>query len=189
VIDELQHIIDRESARIKALTADTVKQVMDATGVPIICVGLPHAEEILIDNPQLDRRFPRRHILDPFRIDTADGRAEFMSFLDHVDRALPFPERAGLASPALAERLFEVTGGMLAIVMLIARRAAELAIDRRSARIEGADLEAAFRRALRKAQPPKAPSPKTPKRKPSPKTAVGPATVMVPATVGQVLRT
>jgi len=143
VLDEFQHVIDRESSKVLARTADWLKTVLDGSGIPLVLVGLPHSERILDENPQLARRFPHRTLLGRFGWNTAKRRVEFRMLLRVVDEHLPFAIRAHLDAPEMAEWFFKHTAGTLGLVMLLVREAAELAIDRNAARIEWDDLRAA----------------------------------------------
>lgn len=143
ILDEFQHIIDRESLKVRATTADWLKTIVEGARIPLVLVGLPHSEDILSENLQLDRRFHRRVRLSRFAWDSSRARAEFRVLLKVLDQNLPFPLTAGLDEPRTAAWIFRRTKGILALVMSLIREAAELAIDRGAPCIEKEDLEAA----------------------------------------------
>lgn len=146
IFDEFQHLIDRDSDRVISKTVDWMKQLLDLTGLPIVLVGIRHSEEILRDNGQLARRFPQRVILEPFNAASEEGRAEFATFLDLLDKALPFDERSNLAAKAVATRLFQASKGRMAYLMLLVREAAETAIKAGAPCIRPGHLDEAYRK-------------------------------------------
>ena len=144
VLDEFQHIIDRESSRVRARTADWLKSIVNESGVPLALVGLPHSEVILEENVQLDRRFHRRIYLPRFSSRTAKERAEFRTLLKILDQHLPFPVSAGLDDPKTADWLFKRCKGLLGPLMALIRDAAEAAIEDDAPHVMPEHLEWAF---------------------------------------------
>lgn len=134
LLDEFQHLIDRESDRVLATVSDWLKNLISETNVPVVLIGLPQSRSVLDANEQLSRRFSAQTSLDPFRWDDHAGRIEFCKLLKHVDRSLPFPEPSGLAE--MGDRFYAASQGLIAHVMKIIRGAAHQAIDRGFNRIE-----------------------------------------------------
>ena len=68
ILDEFQHFIDRDSAKVLKTVSDWLKTLILDTNLPIILIGLPEAEQILQLNchSQLSRRFANRCYLGPF---------------------------------------------------------------------------------------------------------------------------
>lgn len=171
IVDEFQHVIDRDSSKVLARTADLLKTIVNQSHIPLVLVGLPHSERILEENPQLSRRFSRRTLLSGFGFKTPEQRKEFRKLLELIDRNLPFAVSAGLDHPETAEWFFKHTQGTLGLVMMLVREAAERAIDRGADRIERNDLIAALAQTRTKPIPPSPTSPRggttKPQRKPS----------------------
>jgi hypothetical protein len=127
LLDEFQHLIDRESDRVLATVSDWLKNLITETGVPVVLIGLPKSQHVLNANEQLKRRFSAQTSLQPFRYDSEDDRLEFYRLLDKIDRSLPFPSPSGFA--AMADRFYAASQGLIAHVMKVVRGAAHEAID------------------------------------------------------------
>lgn len=96
-LDEFQHFIDRDSAKVLKTVSDWLKDLILDTKVPMVLIGLPEAETVFQFNPQLSRRFANRHNLSPFEW-SADAGKEFRTFLHAVESQLPLLEPSDLAS-------------------------------------------------------------------------------------------
>ena len=103
---------------------------------PVVLIGMPNSEVILKANPQLERRFSMRETLEPFCWNEPNKQTEFRTFLQYLDQALPFPNRAHLSDKDTAYRIFVATDGVIGYVMKLVRRAAILAIDQKYDRVE-----------------------------------------------------
>lgn len=143
ILDEFQHFIDRDSDKVLQTVSDWLKNLIGATGVPVVLTGLPHCRKVLDANEQLHRRFSAQEELRPF-IWSGDGQEEFRRFLAAIDGSLPFAELAGLSEPEVAWRLFCASQGLTAHVMKIVRGAAHNAIVAGVPRIDLAMLERAY---------------------------------------------
>lgn len=144
VLDEFQHVIDRESSKVRAGTADWLKTVVNESKVPLALVGLPYSEVILEENIQLDRRFHRRIVLPRFTYNSTQGRASFRTLLKVLDDHMPFAMSAGLSEPKTSEWLFNCSKGLLGPAITLIREAAELAINDGAACVERRFLEEAY---------------------------------------------
>jgi hypothetical protein len=132
-IDEFQHFVDKDSAKILKNVSDWLKNLIDESMRPFVIWGMPYADQILYEtgNEQLRRRFSIRKNLEPFGWSNEKEKNEFRVFLKVVDEKLPFPARSGLSSITMAFRFFCATNGRIGYVMKVVRRAAELAIRRK----------------------------------------------------------
>lgn len=148
VLDEFQHLIDRDSDRVNSKTADWVKGLIIESKKPFALIGMPDALRIFEVNPQLGRRFSRRMLIPPLSWSPEDGPdsdpSELESFLAIVDGQLPFAQSAGLDNQKTVAWFHENTGGVLGLVMRLVREGASLAIDRGADRLEKLDLKAAL---------------------------------------------
>jgi hypothetical protein len=144
IIDEVNHLLDKESGRILKTPCDWLKNLMNATGIPVVLFGTPGAGKVIGDNPQLRRRFSTCYKLEPFGFETPEEKANFRKFLYVLDAQLPLTERSGLANRDLSFRIHYATGGSLAYVMKLIRRATHLALDSCVERLDLDVMEAAF---------------------------------------------
>lgn len=146
VLDEFQHLIDRDSDKVIAKTADWVKELIIESKKPFALIGMPDALRIFDVNPQLGRRFTRRMLIPPltWSPDPGPEPSELETFLSVVDERLPFAVSAGLDNEKTVAWFHQHTGGVLGLVMRLVREGASLAIDRGADRLEKRDLTAAL---------------------------------------------
>jgi len=119
IIDEFQHMIEFKTKKVLFRVADWLKMLIVRTKVPIILFGLPYSELILQTNKQLSGRFLLRQSLEPFRIKSKKNRPDFLSFLNAVDRALPFENISNLADLKIAKALYVASKGNLRTLMVL----------------------------------------------------------------------
>lgn len=148
VLDECQHLIDRDSDKVIAKTADWVKDLIIKSKKPFALVGMPDAVRIFEVNLQLGRRFTRRLLIPPlaWAPEKTPEPYELESFLLLVDERLPFAMKAGLDHPNTVKWIHHHTGGVLGLVMQLVREGASIAIDRGADRLEKQDMMAALAR-------------------------------------------
>lgn len=86
-------------------------------------------------NAELASISPYRIEIDKYHYGTPEQKKEFRQFLDDLDVELPFDVDSALCEPAIADKLFLATFGLLRPLAQIVTKAAELAIDDGSDRI------------------------------------------------------
>lgn len=130
ILDEFQHVIDRESLKILLTTADWLKNLLSKTQIPIILIGMPSCTAIFSANPQLRRRFSIKCTLPPFKWTTpgADDN-EIQLLLQTIDTLLPLKYRSNLSDPEISYRIYCATGGFMASIMKLIRSGARKAIE------------------------------------------------------------
>lgn len=143
VLDEFNHFIDRDNDKILRTVADWLKVLIDTSGIPVVLVGTSNSRSVLDANEQLRRRFGTQEKLEAFCWE-GEGRDHFRRFLKELDDRLPLPEKSGLDAPDLAFRFFAGSGGTIAPVMKVVRKATHLAIDAGLAHLEMAVLARAY---------------------------------------------
>jgi len=129
IVDEFQHLIDRDSDTILMNSANWIKDLINKTRVPVVLVGMPWSDRILKSNTQLRRRFSTSETLEPFRWKPDIERNKLKTFLKLVEEMLPLGERSHLSSDDKALRIFCACNGIIGIMMKVIRRAAEIAIE------------------------------------------------------------
>ncbi|MFC0414161.1 TniB family NTP-binding protein [Cytobacillus solani] len=127
IIDEFQHLLDRDTKHILNKASEWVKSFCDEAGVPIILCGFPESKKIFKFNSQLDRRFLTKLSMEGFRYYTKEEQIEFRAFLKSIDEQLPFIDRSSLASKQLADKFFYATNGIPSHVNKILYEATGLA--------------------------------------------------------------
>ena len=112
IIDEFQHLIDRETKHVLNKASDWIKSFCDNAQVPIILCGMPESSKIFDHNDQFDRRFSEKIEMDGFNYQTKESQIEFRGFLKSLDEQLPFNIKSNLASKKLADKFFYATKGI-----------------------------------------------------------------------------
>jgi Cdc6-like AAA superfamily ATPase len=160
IFDDFQHFIDRDSLKVLRTLSDWLKNLIDETGKPIIVIGMPSCDAVLDEpqNEQLRRRFSIRECLEPFSWRSKDERRKLRNFLDLLDEQLPLLECSHLASINTAYLVHKATGGTIAYIMKLVRRAAALALRDGIEMIDYDHLAQAYEELLAKNNP-KLPNP------------------------------
>lgn len=131
LLDEVQHLSDRDSDRILENASDWLKTLIKDTNVSCVMAGMDGpAQEVVDINPQLKRLFGNRRNLRPFEWDTErpDTVKEFRLFLRKLESLLPLREASNLFDKDRALRCFVACGGILGYLMYLVREAAEQAL-------------------------------------------------------------
>jgi DNA transposition AAA+ family ATPase len=160
ILDEFQHVIDRDSNRVLHEVSDWLKQLITRTERPVVLVGLPQSVKILEANSQLRRRFTRRDELRNFKWlktlkadkSQTDGEKvkkdskdyDYRIFLKVVDDDLPMAEASHLAGRLIARRMWEATHGNVDRTMKLVSCATGLALRSGEEKITLPFLEAAY---------------------------------------------
>jgi len=117
IIDEVQHIYDRDSQKIIQVASNWIKDLIVETRIPTILTGLPDLITVVERNEQLNSRFKYRERLSLFDLSNPNEEKIFRSFLYVVDLKLPLIQRSNLADPDTALMLFEASGGQMRTLM------------------------------------------------------------------------
>lgn len=142
-LDEFQHFIDRDSAKVLQTVSDWLKDLILDTKVPIVLIGLPEAEAVFQVNPQLSRRFANRYNLRPFEWAVDEGE-EFRTFLHAIELELPLMEKSNLACKEMAWRFYYASDGIVAYVMKLIRYGTRLALKQGEEKLQLSVLAIAF---------------------------------------------
>ena len=119
ILDEVQHLYDRDNNKILYNASNWLKTFIKETGVATILVGLSgDTEQVVNINPQLARLFGDPQLLPPFEWDK-----EFLSLLTDIEGLLPLREVSDLAQPNLAQRCYVACDGIISYLMTLLRGA------------------------------------------------------------------
>lgn len=112
LIDELQHFIDRGTARSHAAVADALKSLLDELDIPCVLGGAPRGRKLFELNNQLRNRFTRVVTLRPFDGTTAEGLGLLIGYLGALIDSFDERLKAFLLDPQVTQRLFYATDGL-----------------------------------------------------------------------------
>ena len=154
ILDEFQHFIDRDSAKVLKTVSDWLKNLILDTNLPIILVGLPEAEQVLRlkSQSQLSRRFANRQILQPFFWQEDKG-VEFRTFLHLLESNLPLVNTSNLSEQDMARRIYYASDGVIAYVMKLIRYGTYLALEQQHEKLDNQILATAFDKYVRADKP------------------------------------
>jgi hypothetical protein len=144
ILDEAQHLIRHNTAAVAYEVADHCKKLLDASGCPILFVGLQQIEEIMRENPQLRRRSAPAIVLSAFDFDQREERNTFRAILSKFDEALPFAKSAELDDIDMAKRIHIATGGVIGEVTRLIYDGSIIALRENARTLLRSHLGAAF---------------------------------------------
>jgi DNA transposition AAA+ family ATPase len=145
MIDEIQHLIDREKLYILNNASDWVKTFVEDAGIPVVICGMPESRKIFEWNTQVDRRFCTRHTFEAFNYSTKEDQIEFRAFLKGVDKELPFAGTSNLADPQISEKFYYATNGVPFFIMKILEEATIWAAKNGSDKLSEIDLQMGYK--------------------------------------------
>lgn len=129
-LDEVQHLVDRNSHKLLRDSSDWFKELIDETGIPIIFLGMPDSDKIFIENEQLSDRVNYVQTTREF-----DNDDTFRKFLYLYDMALPLEESSSLADSDMCCRLFNSTKGKIRNIHKLLVESVSIAIANNATRI------------------------------------------------------
>lgn len=138
IIDEFQHLVEERSNRVLTQVGNWLKMILNKTKCPIVLFGMPYSKVVLQANSQLHGRFSIQFELRPFSYQGGNG--VFKTFLDYLDKALPFEKQAGLANESLQKKLYAFSQGNMRSLRNLIYQASIEAIDNQHASITEEDF-------------------------------------------------
>lgn len=108
ILDEVQHLVDRNSEKLIRDSSDWFKELIDNCRIPVIFLGMPESKRIFVENQQLANRVSYYEELEPFKYDNT-----FRVLLNYFDESLPFPYVSGLAQQDISIRIHIATKGLM----------------------------------------------------------------------------
>lgn len=153
ILDDFQHLIDKETNRVLEQISDWLKVLIKETNIPFLVVGIAGKVDRILDaNAQLSRLFALRQTLEPFRCDRADESSvqEFARFVHYAEQLIARPLPTELPRLELVYRLHTASQGVVGNLMNLLRHAAWLAEQHNQPTIRLVHLELAFDKRLAK---------------------------------------
>ena len=142
-LDEVQHLVDRNSQKLLRDSSDWFKELIDETNIPIVFLGMPDSDKIFIENEQLSNRTRLVENTAPF-----DYNDTFRKFLYLLDLSLPLSELSGFADPEISKRIYISTKGLIKHVRDLTVESVAIAIQNQSVKVTMPMLAHAYNRIL-----------------------------------------
>lgn len=158
ILDDFQHLIDGDTARVLHTVSDWLKVLIKKTRIPFLVVGLEgQVCKVLNTNPQLSRLF-RRETLTPFNWDARDAASvrEFDRLIASVEHIVGLPLATSVERLHLLHRLHYATDGVMGHVINLLGQAALHASERRAKAVDLPALALAYTELLAQHFPRKA---------------------------------
>lgn len=119
LFDEIQHVVERNTARSWYEVADWLKTLSDGLNLSLLLIGLPVARDILEVNHQLRDRATSPHIIYPYNWNHPADIAEFCRCLLSVSQVLA---QQGYTLPSMTDidlvrRCYAATHGRYGMVV------------------------------------------------------------------------
>lgn len=117
LLDEFHHFYDTHRIKEGVRVTDWLKNLLNASSIPIVLFGLPLAIVALNSNRQLRRRFASPHVLSEFRFQTSEEQREFRGVLAQMQGKLPVKNGIDISDPVVARRFYYATHGLIDYVV------------------------------------------------------------------------
>lgn len=119
VLDDLQHVFDRDSERILFDASEGIKQILVEHPMSILCAGLVDASKVVDSNEQLKRRHMATVQLRRFDWTNMRSRSSFIAVLSAVAKAMDDFEFPDLEDESVAVRFYLGSGGIMDFIFKI----------------------------------------------------------------------
>lgn len=113
ILDEIQVIIEKRSAKVIAGIADLFKDLIKDTEIPIVFMGMPWSTYLVDSNNQLKGRISYRYTISPYRISKKEYLDDYRRLLRLTADAYGFPKEFRIEKIANTLRIFSATEGNL----------------------------------------------------------------------------
>lgn len=144
IIDEFQHLIDRDTEHVLAAASDWLKTLVDELNIPVTLFGKPEAKRIFEFNSQLDGRYRTKIQLPSFTFDNPKTQGDFRKFLASMDFGIPLSGWSNLQSLYLSAKLYYASKGVPRYVKNILLEATKLAMKKGLDQLDEDLLQVAF---------------------------------------------
>lgn len=148
ILDDLQHMYDRESQRILFDASEAIKEILLKNPMCVLCAGLEDADRVVRSNEQLQRRNMRSLHLCRFDWSKGASRKEFIALIAAFSGKLGCYDIPDLAHESVALRLYLATGGIMDFVFKLFLAVAKIALDRNLSAVGLDVFEKAWKRSL-----------------------------------------
>lgn len=128
-IDEIHNLIAGQLAKQRAFLNE-IKELSNLTKVPIIGLGTSEAYNAIRTDPQLENRF------HPMVLPLWEYGKELRQLLASLEKIIPLENPSDLQNPAIAKRIWAISGGTIGEICGLVVEAAIYAIKKGSERID-----------------------------------------------------
>jgi len=148
IIDEFHHFTESSQYPKLLRYANSVKSLMNRSGVSVVLMGLPSSRAILDKNQQLRGRFSSVQHIGAFAMDETAQFNDFLDVLRALADKLPFENAEELAGEVYGPRMWYATHGALGYVKKLLIEAIEMSDATRPGKLTMTLMEKAFTAAI-----------------------------------------
>lgn len=130
ILDDLQHMYDRESQRILFDASEALKELLLKNPMSVLCAGLEDANRVVQSNEQLQRRNMCSLHLQRFDWSKSTSRRAFIAVISAFAKKLECYELPEIDDESVALRFYLATGGVMDFVFKLFLSAANIAAER-----------------------------------------------------------
>lgn len=146
LVDDLQDVPARRSKKGIEEIASCFRDLIDETSAVFVLCGTENAQVVIDGEVQLRRRTPCRLYLRYFDINEQARKPEFKKLMLELDEWVPLAEQSCISEPAVMERMFVASNGILQYLVELVNLAWPIAMKAGRERIVVEDLAAAFQK-------------------------------------------
>jgi hypothetical protein len=154
IVDEFQHLTDNLDSRTRDIAADTVKNLMNETGLPFVFIGGPSCRSYFVKNQQLGRRCTPKVELQPFGYGTTEEQRDFHRLLKALHQRLPLEGPSALVDASSVLPLFLASFGLLGHLTQLIEAALRLVLYEGAVQLDREVLKRAFGETIYQRCPP-----------------------------------
>lgn len=148
IIDEFHHFTESSHYPKLLRYANSVKSLMNQSGVSVVLMGLPNSRAILDKNQQLRGRFSSVQHIGAFAMEETDQFNDFLDVLRALADKLPFENAAEIADHLYGPRMWYATHGALGYVKKLLIEAIEMSGASKNKQLSMNLMEKAFTAAI-----------------------------------------
>lgn len=144
IFNEAHHMLrvtnakSRSETRLSGREGDWLKGFIDRIPIPVFFFGVPGWDAVFDQDSQLGTRIPNHHEL------SIPDEAVFLGILDALDKAIPMPEPAGLATPEFAVPILKITKANWRLLIKLLGPALVIAAQAGARKIQTQDLSYSY---------------------------------------------
>lgn len=121
ILDELQDMLNSAVAE-QHRVIEVVKHIMNKLRLPVLALGTEEAADAFRSDPHMAARFKR------IELSLWEGDDVLSGFLREYEKSIPLKRRSNLDNPLIRKHLVSVGGGVLDLMLLRIKAAAQQAI-------------------------------------------------------------
>lgn len=143
ILDNFERVMDSNNNKVNDDVLNLLKEINEASQVPIVGVGLPICTMIVQQNPMLGKLFSFQFEIHPFK-DEVNEIKELKRFLQNINKQLPFKNGLNYENEKFLSHLIQLSNGLADKIILFITTAANIALKNERNCISEEDFAEAY---------------------------------------------